>query len=184
MPAALASRYARVLADLAMKPGAGVDPHAVMHEIEAFEEALGASHDLRTALESPAIPPGRKRAVIARLAKTLPLSSLVRRFLAVLVDHRRTSLLPEIRPAFEAVMDERLGVVRVDVVSARELTAAQREDLAASVGRLSGKRARAHFAVREELLGGAVARVGSTVFDGSVRGQLEALKQRLAGAGE
>jgi F-type H+-transporting ATPase subunit delta len=74
-------------------------------------------------------------------------------------------------------------VARVDVVSARELTLAQRGAIVAEVGRVTGRQARAQFSIREDLIGGVVARVGSTVFDGSVRGQLEALKHRLAGAG-
>jgi F-type H+-transporting ATPase subunit delta len=101
----------------------------------------------------------------------------------VLIDHRRPALLGGVREAFESVTDERLGVARVDVVSARELTLAQRGAIVAEVGRVTGRQARAQFSIREDLIGGVVARVGSTVFDGSVRGQLEALKHRLAGAG-
>ena len=179
MPNALAFRYARALAGAS----AGVDPQSVMRDLEAFASLLAASQDLHIALQSPAVPPARKRAVVSRLAKSLQVSDVVRRFLMVLIDHRRPALLENIREAFEAVMDERLGVARVDVVSARELTPAQRAAIVAEVGRVTGKQARALFSVREDLIGGVVARVGSTVFDGSVRGQLDALKRRLAGAG-
>lgn len=179
MPNALAFRYARALAGAAES----ADPLSVMHDLEAFESVLASSRDLHTALQSPAVPPARKRAVVGRLAKALSLSDLARRFLMVLIDHRRTALLGGVREAFESVVDERLGVARVDVVSARELTAAQRSAVAAEVGRVTGKQARAQFSIREDLIGGVVARVGSTVFNGSVRCQLEALKRRLAGAG-
>jgi F-type H+-transporting ATPase subunit delta len=179
MPSALAFRYARALADAA----GAVDPQSVMRDLGAFESLLAASQDLHTALQSPAVPPARKRAVVSRLAQALPLSDLVRRFLMVLIDHRRAALLGGVREAFESVMDERLGVARVDVVSARELTSAQRGAIVAEVGRVTGKQARALFSIREDLIGGVVARVGSTVFDGSVRGQLETLKHRLAGTG-
>jgi len=134
---------------------------------------------LRHALQSPAVAPARKRAVISRMAEALSLSGVVRRFLLVLIDHRRTDWLGEIREAFEAVMDDRQGLVRVDVVSARELSAEQRGVLLAELSRVTGRQARAQFSIREELIGGVLARVGSTVFDGSVRGQLETLKQRL-----
>lgn len=181
MPAALAFRYARALADLSVRPGSPVDGEAAMAELQAFERALQECQDLRGVLESPAIAPARKQAVMSRLAGMLPLSDLVRRFLLVVVDHRRVELLADVREAFEAVLDERLGLVRVDVTSARQLTPSQRQDLLVGLSRLTGKRTHARFALREDLIGGVVARVGSTVYDGSVRGQLQALKQRLAG---
>jgi F-type H+-transporting ATPase subunit delta len=179
MPSSLAFRYARALAGAA--PPAEVP--AVIEGLAAFETMLAGSQALRHALQSPAVAPARKRAVISRMAEALSLSGVVRRFLLVLVDHRRAAWLGEILEAFEAVMDERQGLVRVDVVSARELSAAQRDGLVAELSRVTGRQARAQFSIREELIGGVLARVGSTVFDGSVRGQLETLKQRLAGAG-
>jgi F-type H+-transporting ATPase subunit delta len=182
MPNAVAFRYARALADLAAKPGAAA-PQTVIGDLEKLEQALTVSQDLRNAMQSPAVPRARKHAVLRHLTKDLGLADLVRRFLMVLIDHRRVALLREIREAFEIVMDERLGVVRVDVISARELTAIQREALLKEFSRATGKRARARFEVSGELIGGVVAKVGSTIFDGSVRGQLEALKQRMAGAG-
>lgn len=182
MPNAVAFRYARALADLAMKPGAAA-PQTIVGDLAKLEQALAVSQDLRTAMQSPAVPRARKHAVLKHLTKDLSLADLVRRFVMVLIDRRRVPLLGEIREAFETVMDERLGVVRVDVISARELTAGQRETLLNEFSRATGKRARARFEVSGELIGGVVARVGSTVFDGSVRGQLEALKQRMVGAG-
>jgi F-type H+-transporting ATPase subunit delta len=181
MPRALAFRYARALADLVLETGSAADPGAVTAEIESFERALEACPDLRLALASPTVPPARKRAVVGRLAKTLPLSSLVVRFLYVLIDHRRAALLADVREAFEAVVDERLGIVRADVASARALSPAQRERILAALARLTGKQARARFRVDQSLIGGVVARIGSTVYDGSILGQLHGLKQRLAG---
>jgi F-type H+-transporting ATPase subunit delta len=133
-------------------------------------------------MESPAVSPQRKRAVVTQLAKILPLSDLVRRFLFVVIDHRRPALVSEIREAYQQVMDERLGVVRAHIGSARELSGAEREQVRASLARLTGKQVQANFEVRDELIGGVLARIGSTVYDGSVKGQLETLKQRLAGA--
>jgi F-type H+-transporting ATPase subunit delta len=178
VPAALAFRYARALAGLAAAPG--VDPEAVARQLSAFETALKESAELRTALESPAVPPGRKHAVVRRLAQVLPVSDLVLRFLLVVVDHRRTALLADIREALETVMDERLGVVRADLVSARELAPERRGELVAALSSVTGKRVRPRFSVNAALIGGVVARVGSTVYDGSVRGQLRVLRSRLA----
>lgn len=180
MPGALAFRYARALADLASAPAAAVDPEAVTRDLLLFEQTLFAFNALKNALQSPTVPPRRKQAVVTQLAGMLPLSDLVRRFLLVIVGHRRTPLLPDIREAFESVVYERLGVVRVDVASARELAPGQRQELLAELSQLTGKEARARFRVRPELIGGVVARIGSTVYDGSVQGQLETLRQRLS----
>jgi F-type H+-transporting ATPase subunit delta len=179
MPAALAFRYARALADLAHQPG--VDPEAVGRELIAFTGAIAGSADLQVILASPAVPPARKRAVISGLAPVVGISDLMRRFLIVVADHHRMSLLADVSEAFELVMDERLGVVRADVSSARELTPAQRAEVIAELARITGKNARARFSIEESLIGGLTARIGSTVYDGSVRGQLELLQQQLAG---
>jgi len=181
MPAAVASRYARVLADLVTKPGSGLDGERALAELESFAAALTSSRQFAHVLLSPAVPPPRKRALIARLAAALGLSGLVQRFLYVLVDHRRVALLAEIREAFEEEIDRRRGRVRVEVASARELIAAQREALGRELARLTGRQPRLRFRLEPGLIGGLLARVGSTVYDGSVRGQLASLRQRLAG---
>ncbi len=180
MARAVASRYARALADLVFDPSAGLDAQTVAGQLELFEEVLRASPDLRIALLSPAIAPPRKRAVVARLAERLGMARLVRNFLYVLIDHRRTPLLGEIRDAFQAVVDERLGIRRAEVVSARELGDAERERVGARLSRLTGKRVFCRFAREAGLIGGLTARIGSTIYDGSVRGQLEVLRRRLA----
>jgi F-type H+-transporting ATPase subunit delta len=88
-------------------------------------------------------------------------------------------MLGEIRQAFRAVVDERMGAVEAGVASARELTGEQGDRVTARLSRLTGKRVRCKFSVDESLIGGMVARIGSTIYDGSVRGQLEALRRRL-----
>jgi F-type H+-transporting ATPase subunit delta len=181
MPAAVAFRYARALADLVTKPGAAVETERALAELESFAAAVAGSRPLEHVLLSPVVPPPRKRALIGRLAAGLGLSGLVQRFLYVLVDHRRVALLGDIREAFETEIDARRGLVRVEVASARELTGAQRAALERELARLTGKQPRLKFRLEPELIGGLVARVGSTVYDGSVRGQLAGLRQRLAG---
>ena len=88
--------------------------------------------------------------------------------------------LTEILHSFELIMDERLGFARAEISSARELTEAQRTALSTQLAQLTGKKVRMRFAVDESLIGGAVARIGSTVYDGSVRGQLQSLERRLS----
>jgi F-type H+-transporting ATPase subunit delta len=179
MALAAASRYARALADLALAPARGLDPEIVAGELAVFEQALAGSTGLHNVLLSPAVTPARKRAVVARLASGAGLSRLVTNFLFVLIDHRRTAMLPEIRRAFRSIIDERMGAVEAEVAAARELTDEQRGQVALQLGRLTGKKVRCRFAVAEALIGGMTARIGSTIYDGSVRGQLEALRRRL-----
>ncbi len=179
MALAVASKYARALADLAADPARGLDPQTAVGELATMEHLVASSADLRNVLLSPAVPPARKRAVIARLAGELNVSRLVRNFLYVILDHRRTAMLPEIRQAFQSIIDERTGWLEAEVTAARELGGGERETVALRLGRLTGKKVRCKFARNESLIGGMVARIGSTIYDGSVRGQLEALRLRL-----
>jgi F-type H+-transporting ATPase subunit delta len=177
---AVAARYANALADVVTQAASGLRPNDAVSELGAFEDALKSSAELQEVLVTPAIPIGRKRAVIGRLADILKLSRVTRNFLFVLLDHRRMPLIPEILSAFELIVDERMGFARADVQSARELSEAQRAALTARLQQLTGKRIRARYAVDDRLIGGAVARIGSRIYDGSVRGQLESLERRLS----
>ena len=179
MPQAVATRYARALVESVLDPGSTLNPKDASVELEAFQQMLEGTSELRNVLLSPAVSPARKRAVLAKLAEMVPLSRLVRNFLYVLVDRRRINIIDEIVEAFKVILDSRLGVVRADVKSAQPLTAGQRAALEHELSLLSGKQVRCDYVVDQELLGGVVAKIGSTVYDGSVRAQLNALKQRL-----
>jgi F-type H+-transporting ATPase subunit delta len=179
MPGALANRYAQALADAVLTPGAGVDGRRIAEELRSFELMVKESVDLRSVLLSPAVSTSRKRAVVARFADTLSLSPLVRNFLWLMVDRRRTGILGEIRAAYETALDARLGFVRAAVTSAAPLSERQQAALQEALSRVAAKNVRCDFKVDPELLGGVIARIGSTVYDGSVRTQLEALRQRL-----
>jgi F-type H+-transporting ATPase subunit delta len=178
----LVTRYAGALVDVAMNPRAGVQPPKVAADLRSFVETFEGSEELRNALQSPAIPLARKRAVLARIAELLGMSRTARNFLFVLSDHRRMDMVPATLEAFERLLDERLGYVRAQVRSARELDQAQRDSLAGQLEKLTGKKVRMAFAVDAGLVGGVVARIGSTVYDGSVRGQLAALGKILTGS--
>ena len=177
---AVATRYANALADVVTAGGSPVRPQDAVSELRAFEAALEASTALQNALETPAVPAGRKRAVVGRIAEILKLSRIARNFLYVLIDHRRIAALSGIIDSFELIVDERLGFARAEVSAARELAEPQRAALASVLERLTGKRIRMRFTVDERLIGGVVARIGSTVYDGSVRGQLASLERRLS----
>lgn len=179
MPLAVSARYARALADAVTAPGAGVDPAEAVRQLRDFTFLLAISAPLRNVLLSPAVAGQRKRALIGRAGGILGVSRLVRNFLFVVVDRRRVEQLADICEAFEALLDERLGLVRARVSSAVELSEAQRRLLDERLSRLTGKRVRSEFKVEPDLVGGVVARIGSTVYDGSVRGQLDALRRKM-----
>jgi F-type H+-transporting ATPase subunit delta len=148
--------------------------------MKAFAETLDSSAALRGVLVSPAVPTKRKRTVVMRLLPSEGVPELVRNFLFVVIDHRRVTLLGQILEAFEAVVDERRGVVKASVSSARPLEEKERFVLAGVLERLAGQKVRCEFATDPCLVGGAAAKIGSRVYDGSVRGELSALRRRLA----
>ena len=177
---AVISRYVEALADVVTGSGSAVRPEVALEELRAIDAALASSPELRNALESPSVPASRKRAVIGRIADLLGLSRTVRNFLFVLIDHRRIAEVPQILPAFELVLDQRLGFARAEVSSSGELSEAQLSTINRRLERLTGKRIRMRFQLDASLIGGVVARLGSTVYDGSLRGRLQGLERRLA----
>jgi F-type H+-transporting ATPase subunit delta len=181
MLSVIGSRYAKALAEIVTAPGSTVDPTHALEQLKAVAEMLKESVQLRNALLSPAVPASRKRAVMARVAEPLGVSPMVKNFLFVVIDHRRVGDFAAIVEAFEIQLDARLGYVRADVTSAHELNAAQRAGLEAELSRLSGKKAKLRFSTDSSLVAGAVARIASRAYDGSVRGQLDKLRVKLAG---
>ena len=120
-----------------------------------------------------------KRAVLDAIVARTGASRMVRNFIAVLIDHRRIALLPAIVRQVEVEFNERMGLAMAEVTTARPLADQQRRVLESRVGAVTGKTIRARYATDDSLLGGAVVKVGSTVYDGSIRGQLERLKEQL-----
>jgi F-type H+-transporting ATPase subunit delta len=180
MLSVVASRYATALVDVIAHTGSGVEPAAALAQLRDIEQVIGASHDLRIALLSPAVPPGRKRAIVGKLLGPLGLSKQVHNFLFVVIDHRRVAEFSSIVDAVEALLDERLGFVRADVISAQPLGDAQRATLEGEISRVAKRKAKLKFSTDPALVAGVVARIGSTVYDGSVRGQLDGLRATLA----
>jgi F-type H+-transporting ATPase subunit delta len=179
MLSVVATRYAKALVDVVLAPGSGLDSAVALTQLKSIAEMIAGSQDLRTALLSPAVSPPRKRAVISALLRPMNVEKRIQNFLYVVIDHRRVAEFPSIVEAFEVLADERLGWVRVDVSSAKPLDDAQRAQIDAQISQLAGKKAKLRFSQDPALLGGVVARVGSTVYDGSVRGQLDRLRTRL-----
>lgn len=176
MSLAIASRFARALADILSSSEAADD---AVRKLRAFDELQQSSPDLKNILISPAVSGRKKKAAVARFAEQIGFSPLLKNFMYVLIDHRRTAMLGEILASLEAQLDERRGIVRAQVQSARPLDEGQRQEVEAALSRATGKQVFGQYAVDDALIGGLVARVGSKVYDGSVRGQLQAMRVRL-----
>jgi F-type H+-transporting ATPase subunit delta len=180
MSNALSARYAKAFVDILFEPTAAISPEAALQELQDFEAMSAHSADLKHILDSPAISRARKRAVIGQVAQSASLSPLVRNFLFVVVDRGRAAMLSELRKAVETMIDERRGIARAHVSSDAELPPAEQSAIAAQLSRISGKQVICDFKTDPELLGGVIARIGSTLYDGSVRGKLATLKSRLS----
>jgi F-type H+-transporting ATPase subunit delta len=181
MSTAAAARYAKALVDIVQDPRTGLAPETALEQLTAFEELLQESRELRVSLISPAVNPARKRAVVGRLGGQLGLHKLVVHLIFVLIDHHRTPLFSEVRRSFQAQMDEANGIARAEVTAALELNVEQRAAIEGRLGKLTGRSMRCSYAVEPGLIGGAAVKIGSKIYDGSVRGHLEALRRKLVG---
>ena len=177
--AAVGSRYARAFADVVQSRGLNGDN--VIGELNSLLEMLYGSPDLRRIWENPAIPVVQKRALLDAIASRTALSQPVRNFVAVMIDHRRVPILPQVVQQLRAELDTRMGITDAAVTSSRELAQEERTEIEGRIQRTTGRQVRAHYTTDPRILGGAVIRIGSTIYDGSVRGQLRKLKERLAG---
>ncbi|HEX9115521.1 MAG TPA: ATP synthase F1 subunit delta [Anaerolineae bacterium] len=178
--ASVGTRYARAFADVVID--LKLDPNAVRQEMKSIIEIVNANGDLRRVWESPAVTAEQKLKVLDALVQRAGLATAVRNFLAVLIDHRRMNMLASIAHQFELELNQRLGFSDAEIVSARELDAAERQALEARVAAITGKKVRAEYKLDVKLLGGAVVRLGSTIYDGSLRGQLHRMRTQLSEA--
>lgn len=172
----VSGEYAGALADVALASGRA---ETLRQEVQAAASLAAESADLRNFLASPAIPREGKHELVEKLAGRMGASEELRNFLFVLVDHHRTAMIGEIAKEFETTLLERMGVVQARVTSARELSTAQKQKLAGKLESVTGKKIEAQYAVDPALVGGLAVRIGSTVYDGSVRAQLDRLAARL-----
>jgi F-type H+-transporting ATPase subunit delta len=176
--ASVSRRYARALVDaiLAQK----IDADIARLQLRSIGQAVHDSDDLRRVWESPAVSPVQKRAVLDAIVKQMTVAKPIRNFVAILIDNRRIAMLDDIIRQFENELDAQLGFVEVEISSARTLTPGEKRDLENRIERLTSKKVRPRYALDPQLLGGVSVRVGSTIYDGSVRGQLEKMRQDLS----
>lgn len=175
--ATVVNTYARAFADVVI--GSRLDAARTLSEAQQIAALADQSKELREVWDNPSIPAEQKRAVLDAIVQRAGISRPVRNFLAVLIDKGRTRFLSEIVKQFAHDLNERLGIAEAEVTTARELSKQERAELESDLSRVTGKAIRAKYEQNPALLGGAIARVGSTVYDGSVKGQLERIRQQL-----
>ncbi len=184
MSIALARRYARALADIIF--AAQLPPAKQRSEVQGIKQqltdlaALLRQHAaLRNVLASPAVSRQEKGALLGRLRKLLGWSELTRNFLGVLLDHRRLDLLDAVLAAFDREVYARLGIVPVEITTAFTLNAGQKKLLEERLATLAGAQVELRYHEDAGILAGGVARLGSTIYDGSLRARLRRLQQQL-----
>jgi F-type H+-transporting ATPase subunit delta len=173
-----ATRYARALFDVALRERADLD--TLQQELTGFA-ALVTSHEvLERALMNPAVPAVKKRAVVdALFDRGGHLHPILGKLVALLADRDRLTLLPDLAAAFERRLMDHRHVVRAELSTAVELPADRVAALKEGLAQATGRDVRIETRVDPTLVGGAVARIGSTVYDGSVTTQLQKLKRSL-----
>jgi len=175
-----APRYARAFAEVA--ESVRLDVAVAQQQMRDFADTLAGSSELREFLSNPSIEMAKKLKVLDAIAARMKLFPQVRNFIAVILEHHRLDELEEILTAYRELADEHAGAVEARITSARPLNAQDRALMESQVAKLAGARVRASYAEDASLLGGAVVEIGSTIYDGSVRAQLQQLKQRLINA--
>lgn len=169
--------YARALAAVAADGKA--DPARIEEQLREFQALLGDSKDLREILLNPTLSTKKRVAVLEAVCGRLGTARQATNFLAVLIEHERLGALIEIVDRFRVEMNQRLGISEVEVLSVRLLDAQERASLTDYAAKLAGTQIRTSFRQDSSLIGGVILRIGSKVYDGSVRGRLDRLKDRL-----
>jgi|SRR5579863_2962690 F-type H+-transporting ATPase subunit delta len=176
--ASVASTYARAFADVVFH--VHLDAVRAISGLQSIATLYTESVELRRVWQNPAVPADQKRKLLDAIVQREGIEKPVRNLVAVLIDHRRLSFLPRIVEQFEKELDARLGFAEALISSARQLGEEERRALEAQIAKATGKKVRASYGLDPSLLGGAVVRVGSTIYDGSVKGQLEKIKEAIS----
>ena len=176
--ASVASTYARAFADVVFS--AHLDANRAVAGLREIARLLAESADLRRVWENPAVPAEQKRRLLDAIVQREDIDKPVRNLVAVLMDHRRVQFLQRIIEQLEKELDARTGFAEAQISSARELSEAEKRALEVEIEKNTGKKVRARYALDPSLLGGAMVRVGSTIYDGSVKGQLEKIREAMS----
>jgi F-type H+-transporting ATPase subunit delta len=177
MSSASAVRYARALFDVALKES---DPTRIEQELSSITALIKGNAELQNALESPGVPPHAKKAVVQALVERGQFIPSVGKLLVMLAERDRLTLLSDVLEAFRARLREQQRVLEAEVTTALPLDPAQQASLQQRLGAATARQVTLTTKVDPSLIGGVVARIGSTVYDGSLATQLAKLKGRLA----
>jgi F-type H+-transporting ATPase subunit delta len=175
--ASFVSRYARAFADVIFE--AKLDAKSVQRQLADFAGAWHESRELREFFLDPSFPVDQKVALLDKLNAKLKMAQQTRNFIAVLIRNDRIVGLDDVLAEFRREINRRLGISEAKVISARKLDDQERKELESQIAELTGGTVEAQFEEDSALLGGAVVQVGSTVYDGSVRGRLDRLREEL-----
>ena len=173
----VANRYAKALADVIMERGQTL---TVGDEVKAFTQVIEENSELRNVFASPVIALDRKKAVLNELLARMQFRPTTNNFLQLLLTNQRLHQIEFVRASLMRELDERAGVVSAEVTTARTLAATEQENLLNQLQTATGKRVRVNFKIDPEIIGGIVTRVGSLIYDGSIKNQLALMKQQLA----
>src|ERR1700694_4207205 len=166
--ASAAGRYARAFAEVVVETR--MDPAQAIQELSNVAELLNSSLELRNVLQNPAVAHKQKLGLVDAIIGRMGGSRMLRNFLAVLIDQRRIREINEIAEQFKDELNQRLGIAEARISATRELMPEEKQLLEKKIAAMTGKVVRASYTRDASLLGGAVVRVGSTIYDGSVRG--------------
>jgi F-type H+-transporting ATPase subunit delta len=172
-----ATRYARALFDVALKERA--DLATIERELSEASTFIAGNDALNRALSNPAIPVAKKKAVMEQLLERSPVTPVLSRLLLLMAERDRLMLLPELAQAYRVRLMEHQQVVRAEVTTAIPLPPDRVSALQQGLASATGRQVQLDTRVDPSIIGGAVARIGSTVYDGSVTTQLQRLKQQL-----
>jgi F-type H+-transporting ATPase subunit delta len=176
--ASVASTYARAFADVVFDMH--LDAGRSIGGLRQIAELFSQSVELRRVWENPAVPVEQKRKLLDAIVQRSGIERPVRNLMAVLIDHRRLAFLKRIVEQLEKELNARLGFAEAQISSARELGDTEKRTLETQIAKTTGKKVRASYGLDPSLLGGALVRIGSTIYDGSVKGQLEKIKEAIS----
>ena len=176
MPA-IANRYAKALVDVSVKTS---QHEQVAKELLQFETLLATSKDLVLFYSNPALSVSKKKAATKEILSRLAFSAVTSNFLYILIDNHRIRGFSDIRKAFQQELSQRLGITQAEIITSAELDGETRQKLEARLADLTGKQVALKFSNDPSLIGGVVTRIGDTIYDGSIRQQLNSIKSRLS----
>jgi F-type H+-transporting ATPase subunit delta len=175
----VARRYAQALADVVLERR---EEREVQNEIKGWASMIDGNPQLKEVFANPTIVYDHKRSLLEELITRTRVKETTASFLRVLLRNQRLAQLPEIAVRFGQILDERAGVVAAEITTARPISEELKQTLHDTLASATGRTVRLTFATDENIIGGFVARIGSTIFDGSVENHLERLAAGLAGS--